>query len=266
MRKSLVFLGATVAAALVGAAELPAPNAEGWIPLFNGKNLDGWKVKIRGYPLGENYARTFRVEDGLLKVAYDPKAYPKFNNRFGHIFYQTPFSNYVLRVEYRFVGKQVPGGAGWAFRNSGVMFHCQSPESMGLNQDFPVSIEMQLLGGDGVHERPTANLCTPGTNVEMDGKLITRHCTNSSSRTYHGDQWVLVELEVHGNRLVRHLAGGKTVLVYSKPQLDPRDPLGRKLIQERGGEKMLYGGYISLQSESHPVQFRKVEIKLLPAD
>jgi hypothetical protein len=232
------------------------PTGGGWISLFNGKDLDGWTPKIKGYALGENYADTFRVENGLLKVAYDK--YSRFDNKFGHLFYKTPFSHYRLRIEYRFVGEQCPGGPSWGLRNSGVMIHGQPPESMGKDQDFPVSIEVQFLGGNGRDKRPTANVCTPGTNIVMDGKLITRHCTDSKSQTYHGAQWVTVEAEVHGNGIIKHIVNGETVLEYEKPQLDDRDPEGRRLIKD--GEKMLSGGSISLQAESHPIEFRKVEI------
>jgi len=232
-----------------------------WIQLFNGKDLSGWKVKIAGYELGENFGETFRVEDGVLKVAYDQ--YDTFGGRFGHIFYEKPFSSYILRVEYRFVGQQCPGGPGWAFRNSGIMIHGQSPESMKKDQSFPVSIEVQLLGGSGSGERTTANVCSPGTNYVMDGQLITQHCRSSSSKTFHGDQWVTVEVEVHGNRSIEHRVNGETVFKYTQPQLDPKDAIARELIAQRGGEKMLSSGSISLQSESHPCEFRKVEIKVL---
>ena len=171
------------------------PKGDGWIQLFNGENLDGWRVKIRGHELDDNYANTFRVEDGLLRVVYDD--YEAFDGTFGHLFFETPFSHYRLRVEYRFVGEQTPGGPGWAFRNSGVMLHGQAPESMTVDQEFPVSIEAQMLGGDGEHDRPTGNLCTPGTHVEMKGELVTQHCVNSSSKTYHGDEWVTLELTFH---------------------------------------------------------------------
>jgi hypothetical protein len=228
-----------------------------WVPLFNGKDLTGWTPKITGYALGDNFGDTFRVEEGVLKVVYDK--YDSFNNRFGHLFYETPFSHYRLRVEYRFVGEQAPGGPGWAVRNSGVMVHGQAPETMTKDQDFPVSIEVQLLGGGGSGERATANLCTPGTHVVMNGELLTRHCTNSKSKTYHGEQWVTVEIEVRGAGAIKHIIDGQTVLEYSQPQLDDRDPSAQRLLQA-DAEKMLKGGTISLQSESHPVEFRKVEL------
>lgn len=230
-----------------------------WVSIFNGKDLEGWTPKIAGRELGDNFKNTFRVENGVLKVAYD--GYDGFSGEFGHIFYKDRFSNYRIRFEYRFTGGQVKGGPGWAFRNSGIMVHCQDPKSMRKDQSFPVCIEVQLLGGDGTNERSTGNLCTPGTNVVMDGKLETRHCINSSSKTYHGDGWVAAEVEVNGSGIIRHLINGEVVMEYEKPQLDPNDGDGAALI--RGGDKTLHGGWISLQAESHPVEFRKIEVMVL---
>lgn len=238
------------------AGEKEDGNDDVWIKLFNGKDLEGWKIKITGYDLNENFGNTFRVEDGILKVSYDQ--YNSFDGKFGHIFYKDKFSHYILRLEYRFVGEQTPGGPEWAFRNSGVMFHCQSPESMSKDQKFPVSIEAQMLGGDGTHERTTANVCSPGTHIVMGDSLVTRHCNSSRSKTYHGDQWVTLEIEVHGNGRIKHRVNGVVVLEYEKPQLDENDPEAGKLIH--GGDKMLHEGYISLQAESHPVEFRNVQL------
>ena len=246
--------------ALCGCAGLEdKSNTGGWKSLFNGKDLDGWTVKLAGHDLGDNYGNTFRAEDGILKVCYDE--YEKFDGKFGHLFYKTMFSHYILRLEYRFVGEQTPGGPGWAFRNSGAMLHCQAPESMAKDQNFPVCIEVQLLGGDGTHERSTANLCTPGTHVMMDDKLIKQHCINSSSKTYHGDQWVTTIVEVHGGESVKHIIDDHVVLEYKIPQLDDNDPDAKKLM--KNGHNFLTQGYISLQAESHPVEFRNIEILVL---
>ena len=246
-----------VAVAEVG---LTAATQDDWIQLFNGRDLTGWTPKITGYDLGDNFGNTFRVEDGLLKVAYDQ--YEEFDGRFGHLFYDQSFSHYVLRIEYRFVGEQAPGGPGWAIRNSGVMIHGEPAEAMSKDQDFPVSIEVQFLGGSGEGERTTANLCTPGTNVVMHGELVTRHCTNSSSRTYDGEEWVTVETEVRGGELIRHLIDGQVVLEYEQPQLDDREQHSRQLAVRQGG-LILTEGTISLQSESHPIEFRRVELRRL---
>jgi hypothetical protein len=228
-----------------------------WIQLFNGRNLDGWTPKITGYETGENFGNTFRVGNGVMKVAYD--AYKEFGNRFGHIFYRDRFSHYVIAVEYRFVGEQANNGPAWALRNSGIMLHCQPPQTMKKDQDFPISIEVQLLGGNGTTPRTTANLCTPGTNVVIDGKLFTTHCLNSKSKTYHGEQWVRVEAEVHGSDHIRHIVNGETVLEYDKPQIGGGNVIHFDPGVKQDG-KLLDEGYISLQSESHPVEFRKVEL------
>jgi hypothetical protein len=246
---------------LVALSFTPADPADGWVPLFNGKDLSGWTPKIKGFPLGDNHLDTYRVEDGLLKVRYD--RYRTFDRKFGHLFYKEPFGRYRVRVEYRFVGDQCPGGEGWAVRNSGVMLHCQDPKTMREDQDFPVSIECQFLGGLGKGKRTTGNLCTPGTNVVYKGKLHTPHCTNSASDTFDGDQWVTVEAEVLGDGKVTHFVNGKPVLEYEQPQLDPADADGRLLLTLAGGAKLVKEGYIALQAESHPIDFRKVEVKRL---
>ncbi len=263
IKKTLASLGMAVGAWMVSVCMIHGgddPATGKWIPLFNGKDLEGWTPKITGYKLGENYGNTFRVENGVLKVAYDQ--YEKFDGKFGHLYYREKFSNYVIRVEYRFLGNQTPGGPGWALRNSGIMVHSQPPEKMDVKQDFPVCLEVQLLGGPGVGERTTGNLCTPGTHVVMNGKLITQHCNDSKSKTYHGDQWVTIEVEVRGNKSIRHIIEGQTVLSYTEPQLDDGDADARKLLAQ-GYPKMLSEGYICLQAESHPVEFRKVELMKL---
>ena len=229
---------------------------ENWIQLFNGKDLADWEIKIKGYELNNDYMNIFRVEDGLMKVRFE--GFEKFNNEFGHIFYKEPFSHYKLRIEYRFVGEQVPGGPAWALRNSGVMLHSQSAASMFLTQDFPVSIEAQFLGGNGVDERSTLNACTPGTHIEMNGELVTRHCNNSSSKTYHLDTWVTAEFIVRGSDVIYHILEGDTVMTYNRPQVG-----GAHEGYPVPEGTLIDNGYICLQAESHPIDFRKVEIMLL---
>jgi hypothetical protein len=232
---------------------------EDWIPLFNGRDLSGWTPKITGYPLGENHANTFRVEGGVLKVSYD--GYDGFDGHFGHLFYKDPFSYYRLVVEYRFVGQQQSRGPGaWANRNSGVMFHSQDPRTLGLQQNFPISVEAQFLGGlsDG-KKRPTLSVCTPGTEIVYHGAIYPSHCLSSSSPTLDGDQWVRAEIVVMGSSVITHSVNGEQVLEYNLPQVgggavDNFDPAAKP------DGKLLESGYIALQSESHPVEFRKVEL------
>ena len=243
---------------IAGALLIGAPEPDGkFVKIFNGKNLDGWTAKIKGYELGQNFANTFRVKDGVIQVRYDGYG-GKFDGRFGHLFYKNTYSNYIVRLEYRFVGEQIADGPSWAWRNSGLMIHGQDPKTMAKDQDFPVSAEVQLLGAGEKDPRTTGNLCTPGTNVMMNDELVTRHCNDSTSETYRGDQWVRLEVEVHGQGAVIHRINGKEVLRYEGVQLDPRDPTAKPLM--RGDSVMVSQGTLSLQSESHPCEFRNIEI------
>jgi hypothetical protein len=254
----------TCAAAFLAVLLIPVgatagePDAEEWIPLFNGESLDGWVPKIAGFEVGDNHADTFRAEDGVLKVRYD-KYEGDFNRRFGHLFTEKLYSYYRIRLEYRFLGEQVPGGPDWAFRNSGIMVHGQPVETMQKDQDFPISIEVQLLGGRGEGERTTGNLCTPGTNVVFEGKLDTRHCISSSSKTFHGDQWVKAEAVVHGASVVRHLINGEEVLRYEMSQMGGGNVADHDPSVWKDGQ-LIEEGSISLQAESHPLEFRNVEL------
>ena len=255
--KTLHLLSLSFCVLLTGNQSLAQNSNESWVQLFNGEDLSNWVPKFTGYDLGVNHLDTFKVEDGLLTVSYDN--WNDFSGEFGHIFYDQSFSHYLLRVEYRFSGDQVTNGPGWAYRNNGIMIHSQDPRSMTLDQEFPASIEVQLLGGNGNDPRATANVCTPGTNYVLEGELITQHCVNSSSATYHGDQWVSLEVEVRGDELIRHTVNGEVVFEYTETQLDARDPDAQRLLSS-GSPPKVGEGFISLQAESHPTQFRKIEL------
>ncbi|MEX0297776.1 MAG: DUF1080 domain-containing protein [Kordiimonas sp.] len=214
-----------------------------WRNLFNGKDLTGWKPKFAGQALGTNYKNTFQVVNGTIKVSYDN--YETFNGEFGHLIYQTPYSHYRLRFDYRFTGEQTKGGPRWAFRNSGVMVHSQSPESMTIEQDFPASIEVQLLGQVGTKERPTGNVCTPGSHIVINNILEKEHCINSTSETYAGDIWVTAEIEVSGNDYIKHYINDQLVLSYRFPQLDPADPEVDTTNIIKNNNLAMTGGFIS---------------------
>lgn len=220
---------------------------KGWIQLFNGKDLTGWTPKFSGHKAGVNYKDTFKVKDGLLVVDYSN--WDKFAGEFGHLFYNKEFGHYILRAEYRFVGDQVKGGPGWANANNGFMIHGQKPEDMKLDQDFPNSIEVQLLGDLGGGKRGTLNICTPGTQLEVNGKLTKAHVINAKGPAFPKGEWVTVEVEVHGSEVIRHKCGGKTVIEYNKPQRDDGT--------------LLEKGTISIQAETAPIEFRKIELKEL---
>jgi hypothetical protein len=251
---NLVSLSAAQQPARTAPADWRTAPASDWRPLFNGKDLDGWTMKFFHHEVGDNYGDTFRVENGVIRVMYDK--YDDFGSRFGHLFYKQKLSHYVLALEYRFFGEQIKGGPNYAKLNSGVMFHSQAPETILKEQDWPISVEAQFLASD----RTTMNVCTPGTDIYMNGEMVKSHCTNSTSRTYTVDDgWVAVELEVLGGDNVRHLIDGKTVLEYQKPSIGGGVANGWDPAVKKDGT-LLTEGYIALQAESQPVEFRNVKL------
>ena len=225
--------------------------------MFNGKDLEGWTPKVRGYTFGENYNNTFKVADGNLRVSY--QEYDSFDSKFAHLFYKTKFSHYRFRAQYKMVGEQVKGGPGWAFANNGFMLHCQDPKTMSLNQDFPMSMEFQLLAGKDEGERPTGNLCTPGCHVHIDGKLVEEHCiANTKGVTYPREKWVKIEAVVLGDSIVHQIVEGDTVITFTKPVIGGFLE-GLDKAQFKDGTPMTEG-YIAIQGESHDTEFRNIEV------
>ena len=256
---------------LINSCKEQRSDEELWQSLFNGKDLSGWEIKFANQDLNFNLNNTFRAQDSMIRISYDD--YNTFDDSYAHIYYNKPFSYYKLRFDYRFLGDQVSGGESWNIRNSGIMLHSQSASSNDFGQFFPVSIEIQLLGGLGKEMRTTGNLCTPGTAVEIDGKINYRHCIKSTSATYHGDQWVNGEVIVLGGESITHLIENDTVLKYQIPQIGggfTNPTMGDRDWSSRGVKskdywiakegEVLMQGYIALQAESHPIDFKNIEI------
>ena len=237
------------------------PERENWISLFDGENLDGWEMKIAGYELNDNYRNTFSIQDGVIRVSYID--YDSFDRKFGHLFYtKKKFKNYHLKMDYRFYGNHVNlfknEDEAWNYKNSGVMLHSEDPSKMLLNQEFPVSIEAQFLGGSGVKERPTLNMCSPGTEVDINESQAMEHCISSSSKTYHNEDWISVEFVVYSDSIVHHIINKDTVMSYSNIKI------GGEYLSDNFTDKVgepLKEGFISLQSEGHPIEFKNIRIK-----
>jgi hypothetical protein len=254
------FLFSAPSAAL--GAEDPPAQSPAWTPLFNGRDIADWIPKFNHHDPGENFANTFRVADGMIQVRYDD--YKKaFNGEFGNLFYKRPFSRYRLAVEYRFVGQPYPGIPDWARFNSGVMFHSQDPHKILRDQEWPISVEFQFLAslGDG-QPRATGNVCSPGSHVHHDGQLVTQHIIESSGPTIPPGEWVRAELLVDGDRSITHFINGQKVLEYSRPIIGG-EVLGDFDPAEFVDGRPLTSGFIALQAEGQPIDFRKVEIQLL---
>lgn len=227
-----------------------------WVSLFNGKDLDHWVPKIAGYKLGVNFGKTFRVEKGILKTRYD--GYETFRKKFGALYYDKKFTNYRLRVEYRFVGNTATGGPPWGYRDGGIQYHCQPPATVGIDQPFPVCLEYNLLGGNGKEDRPTGEICASGMTIEIHGKLNTSYCTTPFvEKTFSGDQWVTAEIDVREGKII-HFVNGKKIIQFENPRYIAANALAKKFVIN--GDNRVRDGYISLQSNSHPMDFRKIEI------
>lgn len=263
MIRTLIILAACsalLACAPKPKAHVPAPTGN-WISLFNGRNLDGWTVKIAGQDVGDNYRNTFRVEDGLLKVSY--QQYDKFGDRFGSLFYDTKLSRYWIRAEYRFVGKAAAGAPAWSYKNSGIQLHGQSPQSMGKDQQFPVSVEFDLVGGWFAGSRPTGDVCHYGTRILIDGVPAKGLCSKLGDITIRGDEWVTVLAEVDGGKRIKQIVNGTQVVEYTDVTLDDSNADAQRLLAQGAG-KALTAGYISVQSNGFPIEFRRLEV--LPLD
>jgi hypothetical protein len=240
--KSLNALLATIL--LLTAGCTTAKQDPEWISLFNGQDLDGWIVKTKGAPSGENPWNLFRVEDGVLTVSYADFDKEKFKDEFGHIHTANAYENYRFRCEYRFIGEQVPGGPKWAYANSGIMLGCPHPAEMGLDQKFPNSAEFQLLGDT----RTTGSLFTPGCMVTYQDQPDMKKAIKSKLPALPLGEWVKAEAVVKDGT-IQHWINGELVMEYSNPRYDDGTPMT--------------SGHIALQAESHPCQFRNIEILVL---
>lgn len=236
--------------------EIEKKNRKEWVSLFNGKNLDNWISKIAEYKPGENFGNTFRVENGILSIRYDQ--YDNFKNRFGALYCNKKFTNYRLRVEYRFIGDTVAGAPSWGYRDGGIQYHCQSPASLDINQSFPICLEYNLLGGNGKDERPSGEICANGIYVEINGKRNSSYCTPPTvKKTMNGDEWVTAEIDVQNGK-ISHFINGEEVIYFENPRYDSANSVAKKFIV--ADDNIVKEGYISLQSNSNPVDFRKIEI------
>jgi hypothetical protein len=261
LAKAGTVIGALTALVLTSCVHSPSDDAK-WVPLFDGKSLEGWTPKISGYTLGEDPLDTFRVKNGAIQVSYDRYS-DGFRKRFGHLAYRAPLKSYKIRFEYRLTGRPLPDVESWQQSNSGIMLHGQPPSTMTKDQSFPVSIEVQLLGAERTEPAPTANLCTPGTHVVMNGVLETTHCLNSTSPIVPNGRWIKIEILVDRAGNFTHFVDGGQVMHYRAAQYDPGDPDAKNLIAAARGNLRIEQGYIYLQSEGHPVEFRRLEVQVL---
>jgi Domain of Unknown Function (DUF1080) len=244
------------------------PNDTVWTKIWNGTNLSDWDIKFQGSALNVNLNNTFRAVDGNLEVNYS--GWTGFNNQFGHAGYKVrPFSFYFIRAEHQHWGAQPSGSPGWARENNGLMLHSQSVASMGQNQDFPVSMEVQLLGSGNTESdnNSTLNLCTPGTafyTTPTGGTRNDSHCFSASTNTRVGTGvWQWSSVLVMGDSIIRHYNGptatGTPTLTWYRPVRATNSGAGGITIPMVNNERITEG-YITIQAETHPYRFRTIEV------
>ena len=115
--------------------KLPKPDADGWMTLFNGKDLAGWD----GDP------KVWRVKDGYISGAIE-----KLEGGNTFLVFKKPFSNFVLEAECVLVGRK---------GNSGIQYRSKQSERgankwvvKGYQADFGNGLWGKLYeeGGRGV--------------------------------------------------------------------------------------------------------------------
>jgi 3-keto-disaccharide hydrolase len=116
---------ALLTVALVAPALPSADKEKGgdWTPLFNGRDLTGWKVQFKDADKDADPTKTFSVKDGALIVSGKPTCY---------IHTEKSFSDYVLTFDWRFPEGSSPDS------NSGLLVHIQPPPKV-----MPKSVEPQ---------------------------------------------------------------------------------------------------------------------------
>jgi hypothetical protein len=111
-------LGISSMQSFVGAGE-----DKGFKPLFNGKNLDGWKIFLKDGKADSE--KTIVVKDGEIQVSGFP---------YGYFYTEKPFKNYVIRYSWTYPKNQPD----MTTMNSGLLVHIQEPHKV-----WPKSIEPQ---------------------------------------------------------------------------------------------------------------------------
>ncbi|MCF0055175.1 DUF1080 domain-containing protein [Dyadobacter sp. CY356] len=116
MKKTINLFSALLALTVLISA-VCAPKQDGWISIFDGKSLKGWKVG--------NNANSFSIEDGAIKV----------NGPVGHLFYEGPVKNHMFKnFEFKAQVMTKPGA------NSGIYIHTTYQETGWPSKGYEVQV------------------------------------------------------------------------------------------------------------------------------
>jgi hypothetical protein len=225
-----ITLAVFCAGAFVPDAAAQTASDSGWAPLFDGRDLLGLEVQIKGKPKGQDPDKVFSVHDGLLH-AYAGWPITDGNSAQGYVVTAKEYSRYRVRLEYRFADRPGTGG-------SGVEYHVHEGEF------WPRCLECQLQRGyagdcwliNGAGARDAAGrVYAPGGYVQIA----------KTSRQDKDIEWNSAEVLVMGtDSSVHRINGTVNNRVYQLVQLNGANqavPLvqGRILVQAEGQEMLV---------------------------
>jgi len=226
-----------------------------WKPIFNGKNLDGWKPVVRDQAPGDDPEKIFQVVDGAVHVYRDTPEGKKMP--FGVILSDESYTDYRFRFEFKWGTKKFAPRQE-QIRDAGLLFHVVGPEKI-----WPMSVECQVQEGDvgdnflvyTIGDAPVDASGKKFQDASQGGTFKTFNVPGKVARvvkseTHEHDGWNTVEVIVRGDSAI-YLANGK----INNYIVNLRAPLGpdQKLVP-------LTAGRLALQCEGAELYYRKMEL------
>ena len=208
-----------------------AESSERSVPLFNGKDLAGWKAYGRAAKDGPTKeieaSDSWSVADGVLKCTGKPT---------GFLITEKEYANYVLRLKWRYP-KDLKAG------NSGVLIHCQKENAV-----WPVCVEAQLRSGRAgdlwLQTAADVKLTVEAARRDADDKTM-RHIWRSPK-----DEPIEKPFGEWNDYEIACKDGSISVAVNGK-------------VVNEGKDCNLTKGRIALQAEGTEIHFKDVRIELL---
>jgi Domain of Unknown Function (DUF1080) len=172
MRRIVAFLAGVLLPVLGAVAQ--APRESGWVPLFNGKDLTGWKI---------NGEERWVAEEGTIFCESTAQKY-------GYLTTEKTYHDFDLRLKFK----------GEAAGNSGVFFHAKIT---GMNSQTGPDIE-----GMQVEVDPNLGKHTGGL-YESGGRGWVMMPTDDGEKALKPGEWNALEVSVRGNHVLTQLNGVK---------------------------------------------------------
>jgi hypothetical protein len=228
------------------------------VKIFNGQDLTGWVPLIKKSAFNVNYQNTFRADPAnqIIRVTYEDYPDTDFDGRYGMLYYDKYLTDYRVRLTYRFREPQAQNPSQWGKNNTGLMLFGIDPRDVMGDPDFPPAIEIQLLGTPSTGGTNNANLCQPGgmwvSKLFGENNGSGNGCKASKSGPAPtAGEWVTIEAEV--------LVSGETKIYQHPETITPVLSISGPMYNNQP----VLGGYMAIQSESQPVEFKDIELKEL---